>query len=635
MPLSASNPTPTLDEMMKELNALDRTVQARIEQDTGFRKANASFNTQSETTQLLLAVCDKLVMDKGAMDKASFEEHTAELAYMCKHFGTAINTGLSERYHRDKLMQLQPWSSASSNGRQSKRRPKFFFCCNSEFPPQQSWWIDASQRLSPEYQVLRAGKTISALASDLVPGDILFLGAGQRAAADGRILVFTEGAAIDVSHLTMELSDIRRCSSEATAAAITASSNMVLKDSYVVSGALFCMVVRAPSSSLIPGPHGADVAEEQSCVQDVTVPTGMTAGQCRSLFKTLCTKSRLVCRSFKSMVTLARVQMLVILLTQDLLDAGTVPKLVQTAKRLSKGLVLVDCGCSKGAVSALTQEHGLEHLDVFPLEGAAEKGADGPPSPVAGLVSPTATELTSRPPQSISTGERAKVALFSEALLNHRVPGGVITNLSQAGLTALCAILAEAGAAPLYVMGPFNYPACFKQIVLASSRTRTKERVGTEMSLAMGPKTSMVASEPSIVPAQHRTSSQSTTPLSTAKAGEAITSNNGVSFSRMQSSTSQGTNNGARLSSGELDLSKLNPGKCVEMVVSLNSIGLVSEHADCVLLKSDLGCLAQALETVSKGIPASLLQATSPPAGAAEKRPESPGKMSTSSWPGA
>jgi len=37
-----------------------------------------------------------------------------------------------------------------------------------------------------------------------------------------------------------------------------------------------------------------------------------------------------------------------------------------------------------------------------------------------------------------------------------------------------------------------------------------------------------------------------------------------------------------------------------ELFVSLNSIGVVSENADCILLKSDLGLLAQAFEIVHR-----------------------------------
>jgi len=621
---------PAPDSLQKELTALERTVQSRVDQDNSFRKANANFNIQSETTQLLLAACEKLVVEKGAMDRSSFEEHSSDLAYLCKHFGTAINLGLSERYHRDKLVQMQPWSSSGGNPRPKKpRAPLFAFCCSSEFPPQQSWWTEASQRLCPDYQVLRAGKIVSSPASEVVPGDILFLRAGQRAAADGRVLVFSEGTAVDVSHITMELGDVRMITSEATAAAITASSNMVLKDSYLVSGALFCMVVRVPSTSLIPGAGPWD-SEEPLFLQDATVPPGMTMSQCRNLFKQLCVRSRIVCRSFKAMVMLARVQTLVCLVTPDLMDAGSVPKLVATAKRLSRGLVLVDCGCSKSAVASLAQEEGLEHIDLSnnldstrtsaqpstadPLStGASSTGETITPSGTLGdklqLFSTSASCASfnhldsSSLLQHFGQGERVRLAVFAEALLGKTSQGAILSNLSQGGLTALCAILTESGNAPLYAMGTFNYPACFRQLVLSATRT-DKSRMPAD-SLPVGPKISMVESEPSIVPFQPRAS---TTPTDTTgaspKAGEVP---GHMSISRMASSGSQATQvTFGNLASGELDVSKLDMGKCSEVVVSLNSIGVVSEHADLVLLKSDLGCLAQALELVSKSIPASV-----------------------------
>jgi len=44
----------------------------------------------------------------------------------------------------------------------------------------------------------------------------------------------------------------------------------------------------------------------------------------------------------------------------------------------------------------------------------------------------------------------------------------------------------------------------------------------------------------------------------------------------------------------------------IELLVSLDSVGVVSEQADCVLLKPDLGCLGQALEIASKAVPEGL-----------------------------
>jgi len=192
-------------------------VQAQIAEDHSFRKANANFTPMIDTTILLLAACEKLAAEKEAMARAHFEEHTSELSYLCRRYSTSIEVGHSERTYQDHVLAASP--SAGARERR-KSGTSFFACCQRGFPPQQAWWLDNSKRLCPTFQVLRSGSITTASAQELVPGDIVFLAAGQRCAADARVLVHEEGTMVDCSHLTLDVVDVHRVTTEATSPAI-------------------------------------------------------------------------------------------------------------------------------------------------------------------------------------------------------------------------------------------------------------------------------------------------------------------------------------------------------------------------------------------------------------------------------
>eukprot|EP00971_Amphidinium_carterae_P159328 3158364-Amphidinium_carterae.1 len=59
-----------------------------------------------------------------------------------------------------------------------------------------------------------------------VPGDIVYLSAGQKCAADSRVLLCTESAMVDSSHVTGRLNDVRVLSKKPTASSVTESHDL-------------------------------------------------------------------------------------------------------------------------------------------------------------------------------------------------------------------------------------------------------------------------------------------------------------------------------------------------------------------------------------------------------------------------
>jgi hypothetical protein len=629
-----STSTPTPEQLQKGLTELERTVQGQIAEEVSIRNSNASFNPQNETTQLLIAACEKLVVEKEAMDRENFEEHTSELPFLCRHFNTTVEGGLSERVYKEKLAAVAPVAGGS---KPKRRRRVFALCCQLEFPPQQTWWLDITRRLVPSFQVLRAGKLVACAATEIVQGDIVYLQAGQRAAADGRVLVHSEGTAIDVGRLSEPGQDMRVCSVEASAVPITASSNIVLKDSYLVRGALFCMVVRTPVNPFIPSPMGFNSHPEEPDKEfrvEMSVPPGMSAKSCRNLFKALCIKARLPCRSFAVIAQLANVRALVVLLTQELLDKGTLPQLGATARRLNKRLFLVDCGCRKEQLEELAKELQLEVMTFIEDPKFEDQASDA-----SGAMSIDGYSVDApAPPPRISTNEAERVRTLGQST----VAGAILCNISQGGLTNLCAILKENSQVPLYAMGCFHYPACFKTFFDHRLKYITNSSsVGTasmeSQSFPGAPKASVLhasASEgstvtkkasseageaQSIVPpgGKHEVATGSTTAADTSRIrspaaevsgpGQSRVSGRSMASADSRPMSHQSSRAHTPLHHGDLDLTGIShlhrPSKLVDVLVSVNSIGIVSEIADCVVLKSDLGCLAQALEIACKGVP--------------------------------
>ncbi len=87
-----------------------------------------------------------------------------------------------------------------------------------------------------EVEVKRQNKTLKILADDLVPGDIVFIGEGQKIAADIRILEF-ESLAVDESSLTGENVPVHKHSSHIELdQPIYKQQNMLFQGTFAISG---------------------------------------------------------------------------------------------------------------------------------------------------------------------------------------------------------------------------------------------------------------------------------------------------------------------------------------------------------------------------------------------------------------
>merc|ERR1719456_404621 len=123
------------------------------------------------------------------MVRANFEEHTAELPYLCQHFRTNVDEGLSEAVYSEKAAELLTKRICAG---QLDERPRRCLpvCCSKDFPPPQSgWWLETTQQLVPEFSVLRAGRLCRSPVAELVTGDIVYVCVGQQAPIDARVLV--------------------------------------------------------------------------------------------------------------------------------------------------------------------------------------------------------------------------------------------------------------------------------------------------------------------------------------------------------------------------------------------------------------------------------------------------------------
>lgn len=637
------------ERLLDDLAALERVVQKDIEESLSFRKANASFDARDETTQLLLAVCERLATEKAAMEQASFAEHSSDLSYLCQHYGTALDGGLSDMAYRDRLQSVRMNGRAGGDPTECRRRGRRFFalCCQSEFPPEQTWWLDVRKRLVPRFHALRANKLVPTFATEIVTGDVVYLAAGQKAPADGRVLVAIEGTTADVSHLTQRAADaIRPCSTQATGLTPAESSNIILKDSHLVTGAAFVLVVRGPRNPFLsvggPPPGGGDVAAgtaaapvlHEDCAVDKGVPPGMTLSACQTLFKTLCTKAHLFCRSFWALSQLTESKTLVVLVTEELLSKGTVPKFVTAAQKFGKAFVLVNCNCRKSDLESLGKQLGLDCVEF-----AADGDGDGEAPSLEGC--PTKAEETDTVvgwsgPRSLGEEEKAKLATLARELGSAgspKRPGVILTCISQAGLLFLCDNVQIVDRPLVYAVSDFHFPRCFSLLVLAGRSDAGIDRYAStpvapappraSVNLEQGcstPQSSRVVSSPR-PPEANAASSGSVSPAVNKTPNPNPTRNPSLVHSSDGSDhpifeppimTSMASLNSLRTVDPASVLNVSQPRRrsllkdqtampsTTELVVSLNSIGVVSEHSDCVLLQSDLGLLGQALEIVCK-----------------------------------
>lgn len=636
--------------LQQELADLRVRVEAQQGDEENFRKANAGFIPKDETTRLLLAACEKLALEKEAVDQSNFEEHTSSLPYLCRHFGTSIGNGLSERLRHDR--------AAIAFAIPRRRAALWFaFCCRSEFPPSQAWWMETSKLFAPAYEVLRdKGRLETVSQCQLGPGEIFYLRAGQRSPLDARILVHTKGAAVDLQQLAGDSCEVRQSTSEATALHVSDSGNIVLKDSVLLRGELFCMAVRSRFNALVPSCSSeGDGARDQELTINQELPLQLSLRKCRSIFQRLCTKAQLVCRSFEAIARLAHVKSLVVLLSRDLFSKASIEALVSTCKRLGRALVLVDCDCGADLLAHRCKELGLEYSEP-PTDTAANTALTSPGGSYT--MSPTNSDRlqgTRLPGQSaLPEAERSRLHALADQLSSQRDRCFVLGGVSRAGLQLLCCVLADHGMPPLYAAANFFYPEVYMRLTSASVASPHRS-CGDQQALHMerfseesgayarspggkyfgradthgscSPSEASVPRWPSLVPSvgghgncsqasmasglASMDSSQVRSPTSVAADAGALDSSQRA-LSADAGSTAPSVevvpppDSAKAMNLGTIGAETPPPRPArgsVALLVGVGAFGVLAERSDAVLVRPDLACLAQALELATKAVP--------------------------------
>jgi len=440
------------DKFLPGLSELERAVQKDVQEVASFRKANQAFDARDDTTQLLLAACEKLWNEKLAMEKARFEEHTSSLHLVCQHLRTTIDQGLTELVWREKLASEnagRPIPNKRSNA------GIFAFCCQAEFPEQQPWWHEITRKMVADYVVLRGGTLTHQFAHDLVPGDIVYLSAGQKCAADSRVLLCTESAMVDSSHVTGRLNDVRVLSKKPTASSVTESRNVVLRDSYIVHGSLFSMIVRPGSNAFIPpAQYGGN--EQFHPTVNMQAPEGIPSSTCQNVFKMLCVKANLFCKAFKVMQKLAEVNVVLICLTQELVASCNMKKLNAALNRLHKAVLFVNCDCEPPILAQLCSDLNVTKVDF-------DDTSDGCSSTTTHLSDICEYVGGSITVQRLSESDYAR----AEGVINtlfHAPATVLLGNVNQAVLLHVCRNVAKPNQPLLFVANGFFFAQCFMNL---------------------------------------------------------------------------------------------------------------------------------------------------------------------------
>lgn len=568
---------------------LEKVLQARDAEEQSFRRANASFPLNNDTTRLLVVACEKLAAEKEAMQRTNYEEHNSDIAFMCRHLQTSLAQGQSERSHAEKLQEVMASLGQKPRRKDSGWQQMLLAVCSFEFPPNQSWWLETSKRLVPTHLVLRAGKMNGTQAEDIMPGDIVFLDEGQRVPTDGRILVFTNGTALDMTDIAVDLGEHRECSTEATDPAVTASANIVLKDSCVVRGCLLYLAVRPAAKPIIPRAPTFD-EQEPGFLLDQQLPPGMSSAQCRALFKTLCVKSKFVVRAFRTFPMLAAAQATVLLMTQEILDKAALSHLCAVHKRLGRALLLVDCDCGAGRMAKLSQDFELELVELGDsgTVSTTTSSACQSSSPICRTGTPVLSDLctsTNLVPEVVGR----RLDALAESIAQRGCYGAVLTGVSQASLTRLCNLLQKHLSSPiLYATAGLRLSGSLRRIFSPTPVSKASPRT-----TAIVMRSSM--SSASAMQFRHTVSAADT--LTSSSATAVVQDSRGASLR-----PAPHFDPGVLGEAGEDEVSA-SRGQGKLLLLSLNSVGVVSEKADCVLLRSDVSSLAAALETICKAVP--------------------------------
>ncbi|CAJ1401880.1 unnamed protein product [Effrenium voratum] len=524
------------------------------------------FARRDATTQLLFGVCDKLLRDKAALEEHRFEEHTAEPHVLFNRLGVDFPRRTSEKT-TGLLMGLPRRLSGVHQRvlRRSSLRSIFGPCfgrpTGGEFPQNLRGWQEAQTVFNPTFEVLRDRSFANVPATELSVGDIVYLQRGHRAPCDLRVLISSEDTQIDASSVSMTPCDVRHCTTHCTALDPKASSNIVLKGSWVLQGSLLGIVLR-PSQD----PHAPGAAKEEAdFVLDTSVPLGMRQAKCQSTYATLSVQASCLCRSFESMVELSEVQALIIFLTEDLADVAAVRDLVRSMRELGKAVFLVGDG---QLLRRCSHECNLRYVA---LQGLRSANSTGIPSPSMDSTQSGNFESPGDGARSAGMTEDDCLAEVVASCTEERASGACISGISEAALARLCRLLQDGGMGVLYASSQLQ-PQFLRSIPNHSSRPRISE----------------VVSACSTSASRVRSQSNDTSVAHWPSANTQEVCINGTKTSE----TVEGEEMGPMMSKA------LSP-----LVVSINSKGVLSDFASVAIQRSDLRCLALALQIVSKAVP--------------------------------
>lgn len=570
--------------LVDRVRTLRSHLLAQQEEEMQAVAKNKSRFKRNDVTKLLFAVCDKLMEEKGKLEKRNYEEHSADLPVLCRQVGANLETGISdkacqERLHEQSLVLQE--EQAQRPSRKQQARGLLAMCFTSEFPPSRDWWFSAKEFLTPKYEVWRDSQLVNVLPSTLVLGDILCLHRGLRAPCDVRILVTVEGTSMDVPCFGSAVSDIRTCTAECTSTDIKSSRNIVLKDSWIVSGSLVGLVVRGPMAPIVP--QKLKVSQDEFMLEQ-SVPSGLNQSACRNTFTNLCVRAGFTCKAFSAIPRLAQVQALVVVLDKELLspDSPALSSLLASAKRLNKSVFLV--GAQDQTVEefqTVSKTGALKVVDLTPQPAAAiADAASGSGASASGCGGGGSTDANDDMKPGLD--EKAHLDPLIDDCAEGNTCAAVLCGISEVALCYLCASLQEHGLQLLYALGGhFRFPRCLRSLIVAMA-VHSARAAGEHGSDQLSDEAS--SSELLVAP---RSTMQSVI------GGEIQPDAESASVASDSAASGRGM-----VALGHL--------KRV-LLVSLGLKGILAEQADCVLLKPDLALLGQALEIATRAMPADML----------------------------
>jgi len=593
-------------------------LQGELDEAVSFRKHNKQFKERSASTDLLNAAAEKLWVEKVASQQQTFQEHSSELHYLCERFRTRIDKGLTHAVVAEKRAELRAnrrisWGSVDARPR-SPLQSFWGRLCSSEFPPRQLWWIEVQELLVPRFLVFREGQLSLVSATELMQGDVLYIWAGQLVPADLRVLLASDSAAVDVSHVTSRSNDVRLCSADASGSSITESRNILLKDGHIISGYLFCIVVRSPFEAFVQDTAAVGPESYEIRIQQSPLPFSLSLTGSQKLFNALCVSCRMFCKSFKAMEQICKVNCVLVMLTQQLLTKGTVPAFVSTMRSQNKAVLLVNCNCTKMEIKDLSQKLGVECYEFGEPAHREQLSENHGSNPMSGTHSeePFLSEIASTDLSHYSfepvlqQDERVKLESIKEQLQSQNARIVVADGISQIALITLCVELGHPDKPMLYVMTGFNYPQCFRTLAIQPVHESEKKYSPTSLSEES---TGISASPASpAIPAggeKYLPQDKDSSPRSPGEAdGPTL---NGAAMSPMISASGESTSRSLRSDPApHITVEHGRPARQPQIArgsqvfLSIDSIGIVSEHSDCILLESDLGLLGRGLDLVAQ-----------------------------------